>query len=429
MPASPSLLIVPARFKTGKLYTQIATTSAGLVLGSSGDFNVTRATTATRFNSAGLIESVASGVPRLDYYTSGGTAGCPALLVEPSAQNIMAQSETLSVSGNWARNNVLVSGGAIASPDGLASGTLIVATSGSAEHNINRNAATTVASGAVVTTSCFLKAHGTNNFAQLLVGGFAFSPTNPFANFILSGNGAITTGTYSSAFIENYGNGWYRCGITATAAASGTPGYIICPILASGTARNVSFVGDGVNGVYAWGAQVETGSVATSYIPTTTAAVTRNADVVNLSSVSGVIGQTEGTIYAEVVLSRINANQVISLGTLNDRIMINFDSSTSVLALIRVGGVNADYTATIPAIPATGGVYKIALAYKANDYCFAVNGIAYASTASRGVPANMSTLYLGASVFSTAQLNDRIRASALYTTRLTNAELAALTTL
>jgi len=117
------------------------------------------------------------------------------------------------------------------------------------------------------------------------------------------------------------------------------------------------------------------------------------------------------------------------LGTLNDRIMINFDSSGSVLALIRVGGVNADYTATIPAIPATGGVYKVALGYKANDYCFAVNGIAYASTASRGVPANMSTLYLGASVFSTAQLNDRIRAAALYTTRLTNAELAALTTL
>jgi hypothetical protein len=85
MPASPSLLIVPARFKTGKLYTQIATTSAGVVLGSSGDFNVTRATTATRFNSAGLIESVASGVPRLDYSTSGGTAGCPALLVENAA--------------------------------------------------------------------------------------------------------------------------------------------------------------------------------------------------------------------------------------------------------------------------------------------------------------------------------------------------------
>jgi hypothetical protein len=110
--------------------------------------------------------------------------------------------------------------------------------------------------------------------------------------------------------------------------------------------------------------------------------------------------------------------------------MINFDSSTSVLALIRVGGAIDNYTATIPAIPATGGVYKIALAYKANDYCFAVNGVAYnPSTASRAVPANMSAVYLGASVFSTGQLNDRIRAAALYTTRLSNAQLAELTRL
>ena len=108
--------------------------------------------------------------------------------------------------------------------------------------------------------------------------------------------------------------------------------------------------------------------------------------------------------------------------------MINFDSSTGIYALIRVGGANADYNAIIPAIPATGGVYKIALAYKANDYCFAVNGVTYASTASRGVPANMSSVYLGASVFSTAQLNDRIRAAALYPNRLTNAQLQALTT-
>ena len=133
-------------------------------------------------------------------------------------------------------------------------------------------------------------------------------------------------------------------------------------------------------------------------------------------------------MYAEVLFSRINANQVISLGSSNDRIQIFFDSSTGIYALIRVGGVTADYNATIPAVPATGGVYKIALAYKANDYCWAVNGVTYnPSTATRGVPANMSAVYLGASVFSTGQLNDRIRAAALYTTRLSNEQLTLLT--
>ena len=67
---NPSLLIVPARFKTGRLYSQIPSNTDNR-----GDFNVTRATAATRMNASGFIESVASGIPRLDYFASGGTVG------------------------------------------------------------------------------------------------------------------------------------------------------------------------------------------------------------------------------------------------------------------------------------------------------------------------------------------------------------------
>jgi hypothetical protein len=188
---------------------------------------------------------------------------------------------------------------------------------------------------------------------------------------------------------------------------------------------------NGINGVLVWGAQVETGSVATSYIPTTSAAVTRNADVINLSgAVSGCIGQTEGTIYAEVVLSRVNTSPLITIsdGSDSNRIQIAFASATSLIAIIRIAGANANYTVTIPTIPATGGVYKMALGYKTDDYCFALNGTAYASTASRGVPA-CNKIGLGTSATDGAFLNDRIRAAALYTTRLTDGQLAALTTL
>jgi hypothetical protein len=424
---TPSLILVPARFKTGKLYTPVATTSGGLVLGASGDFNVTRATTATRVNASGLIESVASGIPRLDYFASGGVVGCPALLVEPSAQNIMAQSETLSVSGNWSRTNVLVSGGVIASPNGLASGTLIVATSGNTQHSINRQASS-VTSGAVVTVSCFFKAHGTNNFAQLVIGGFEFSPASPFANFNLSGNGAITTGTYSSAFIQNYGNGWYRCGLTTTAAANGSPTCLINPILASGTARDTTFQGDGVNGVYAWGFQVETGPVATSYIPTTTGSVTRNAEVISVSgAVSGCIGQTEGTIYVEFVLSNLVGDRtVFEIGAdNNNRIRIRVNGSTiSANAVVAGAGVGSVSFSSQPL-----GVYKLAYAYKQNDFQAYLNGNAGTPVASGNIPANMSIVGLGTRILTGGAdfFNDRIRAAALYTTRLTNAELALIT--
>jgi hypothetical protein len=129
MPAAPSLLIVPYRSKTGKLYSQIPTSGAG-------DFTVTRNTEARRFNSAGLIESVASGIPRLDYYTSGGTVGCPALLVEPAATNLCLQSEAFNTT--WTR----VSGGtgllpaitanAVVAPDGTTTAETIVFDRGSA---------------------------------------------------------------------------------------------------------------------------------------------------------------------------------------------------------------------------------------------------------------------------------------------------------
>jgi len=168
----------------------------------------------------------------------------------------------------------------------------------------------------------------------------------------------------------------------------------------------------------------------TSPIATTAASGSRSADVISVSgAVSGSIGQTEGTIYAEVVLSRVNTGPMITIsdGTDSNRIQISLLSSTELIATIRVATVNSNYSVSIPAVPATGGIYKMALGYKANDYCFALNGITYASAASRAVPA-CSRLGLGTTATQSAFFNDRIRAAALYTTRLTNEELATLTT-
>jgi hypothetical protein len=422
---TPSLILVPARFKTGKLYTPVATTSGGVVLGASGDFNVTRATTATRVNANGLIESVASGVPRLDYYTSGGTAGCPALLVEPSAQNVALRSAGMEVSGTWQRSNISVTTG-ITSPEGLTTAFDIVESSDvTAQTHELAQTGFSVVSGTAYTFSLFIKA-GTNNRNIRLVFGSANFVGSPVATFNPVSGSVVASGD-CVASIENYGNGWFRCRITATADLTGSS--FLGIYTASGT--SVSYIGNGSGSVQVWGAQAEAGSVATSYIPTTTASVTRNADVITLSgAVSGCIGQTEGTIYAEVVLSRVNANPLITIsdGSDTNRIQIAFASPTSLVAIIRIATVNVNYTVTIPTIPATGGVYKMALGYKTDDYCFALNGTAYANATSRGVPA-CNKIGLGTSATDGTFLNDRIRAAALYTTRLTDSELAALTTL
>jgi hypothetical protein len=393
------------------------------VLASSGDFNVTRATTATRFNSAGLIESVASGVPRLDYYTSGGTAGCPALLVEASAQNVLLQSETFNTSWTLVGLNAFGSGSVANStgttdPFGGTNSDYIQENASAGTHVILQTPAGQV-SGTTYTFSCFVKsAQRTQvNFLNNAGGGAN-------ATFNLSA-GTATLGVGVSALIQNYGNGWYRCILTYTPTA--TVNFNVQVRLADASG-NTSYTGTGTSGLYIFGAQLETGSVATSYIPTTAAAVTRNADVINLTgSVSGCIGQTEGTIYWEGAINRY------------DRVFFTLASGTSTTQCVRlqttgaglIQGVVLSGTAqciigTLAAVT-LGQFYKVAFAYKENDFVLYLNGVQQNTDTSGTLPTNLNSVYLLNSN-GTEITDQRCRAAALYTTRLTNAELAALTT-
>jgi hypothetical protein len=403
---TPSLLIVPARFKTGKLYSQIPTSGAG-------DFTVTRNTAARRFDSAGLVASVASGIPRLDYYTSGGVTGCPALLVEPAATNLCLQSEAFNTT--WTR----VSGGtgllpaitanAVVAPDGTTTADTVV---------FDRNAVS-----------------GSANFSQLeQVINFPTSGTYTFGVYAK----ATTSGDVGKQFYIRTRNtlvsgaltsSWVRYTSTETGLSSGNNTIYI--------GNRGGFTADQSVSVDLWGAQLETGSVATSYIPTTTGTGSRSADVISVSgAVSGCIGQTEGTLYVEVDVRVLGDGRFATLsdGTSNNRIQCRFNAAINGLDfLVRVSGSSADFSisnSSHPSFPATipAGTYKIALGYKQNDYVVAMNGVTYTPTsATRNVPSNFSKVTLGADVSDLNQFNNRIRAAALYTTRLTNAELAALT--
>ena len=391
MPASPSLLIVPARFKTGKLYTQIATTSAGVVLGSSGDFNVTRATTATRFNSAGLIESVASGVPRLDYYTSGGTAGCPALLVEVVATNLALHSRDLT-NAVWSGTTVTTAKNAVGA-DGVASG------------------ATTITATAASGTVLQALSHA--------------SQSRVFSAYIrrVSGTGAIQLTT-------NGGTNW----TTVTISSLYTQVACAAQTVASGTIGiRLAVSGDVVEVDYAQG---EVGPVATSPIATTTTSATRNAEVISLSgAVSGCIGQTEGTLYAEIVAQPYNnasfpAILQVDDGADSQRFAIFIHASGGIRVRLNASGINLGIDSTNPATLVVGQTYKIAAAFGFNgSQALYINGVFQVSGSVTAGPftAALNRVMLGHRGGIVSPF--LIRSAALYTTRLTNAQLAALTTL
>jgi hypothetical protein len=441
---TPSLILVPARFKTGKLYTPLATTSGGVVLGASGDFNVTRATTATRVNASGLIEIVASGIPRLDYYTSGGTAGCPALLVEPAGTNLAWHSHLWVSGSNWSNAQVVVVTGTSGTidPFGTNLANAISPTVVNTTHIAQSNSPTTISytSGTIYTQSAFFK-QGTGvagRYVQMTFpgAGGAFTQLG-YANFDLQlGAVTVVTGTTAdtnrAGSIENYGNGWYRCRFTATCNATITGlGVAAILITASGSTRAPSFSGTTTDILYGFGAQVETGSIATSYIPTTAAAVTRNADNISLSSaVSGCIGQTQGTIYAEFeIRSDTTTRRLFALsdGTQSNRVFLYY-TSNALRAQIQATDISLGNPAA--------GYHKVAFAYQQSG----VSGTLFASldggavvsgTTAGTFPSVLNAVFIGKRESSTddQQWNARIRSAAIYTSRLSNAELIALSTL
>jgi hypothetical protein len=319
-------------------------------------------------------------------------------------------------------------------PAGLNTADLIVATTGTTNHDIRPSVGNldSLVSGTTYTYSVFAKAtSAVSGFLQMYFGAIGFSPASPYANFQLSGNGAITTGTYSAASIQPFGNGWYRCSITATAASSGNVAAPMQAILTSGVTRAGNFAGNGTDGVYLWGAQLEASSVATSYIPTTDAAVTRNADVINVSgAVSGCIGQTEGTIYVDMIPptggTGVNAF-LIGDGTSNNFVLLGRSGAT-----LR-GSIRANNSFILNDLTTSLGqtAIKAALAYKSGDYSLYANGSIVAS----GTTAfTFTSDIIGAGLtnnvdFTAPTITNRYNAYVLYPTRLTNSELAALTQL
>jgi len=408
---TPSLLIVPARFKTGRLYSQIPTSGAG-------DFTVTRNTTATRVGPDGLIASVASGIPRLDYYTSGGVTGCPALLVEPAATNSILQSEAWNVSP-WAATSgsqgATVSGNVTASPDGTTNADKLIEAAVTGSHFCLQPL--TLTSGTTYTASFFVKASERTRGRLRTSGSMAYWDLD----FNLT-SGTVTGGT--NPFIQNFGNGWYRIGATFTANQASN-NFILFLLDASG---NASYTGNGTNGLFVWGAQVEAASGATSYIPTTAGTGSRSADVISVTgAVSGSIGQTEGVLYIECEANNIEDDVFFINRSVTNGIALYKNASNAYIGRIFSSSPSILFTSASNIT----GMVKIAIAYKSGDSTMYLNGsrVGTLNTGAITFNAALNSLVIEKTAgFISGFKPNRIRAVALYNTRLTDAELATLTT-
>ena len=256
-----------------------------------------RGSTGTFVGSNGLIQSAAINTPRFDH--DPVTLASRGLLIEEQRQNLYQRSENFA-DVFWTKTRSSIQSDATTAPDGTTTADkLIEDTTASSTHTIGSIVTPTATPH---TLSVFAK-KGERNFIVLRLGGL-----NDFFN--LDTGVAITN--LNSPTITNYGNGWYRCTVTSSAGTQGS-------FQMSSDGITTSYTGDGTSGVFIWGAQLEAGSFATSYIPTTTSALTRSADVCSITGANftNLWNTAGGTFLFEGVLPNapnLNNRYLLSSG-------------------------------------------------------------------------------------------------------------------
>jgi hypothetical protein len=355
--------------------------------------------------------------PRFDF--DPVTLAAKGLLIEEQRTNLATYSEQFN-NAAWTKGNGSITANAISSPDGAVTADKFSETSANAEHYLLYGA---IALSAVTyTASVYLKA-GERSWANVYL-----SPGSvQYALFDLINGvvGATTAGITAS--IQNAGNGWWRCSITKTTTAANHY-FVVNPMTGNNT--NEIYAGTSGSGIYVWGAQLEAGSFATSYIPTVASTVTRSADVASVNTLSPWMNEVEGTIYAEVssltgALALINQSIAeIDTGVLDNRNKISRYNGVIYGTTTNGGVAQADFS--LGNATSANTVYKAAYRFKANDFAGTINGGTVQTDTSGTVPSSLTKLWLGNNPNSD-YLNGHLRRVAFYPRALTAAELQAIT--
>ena len=351
-------------------------------------------------------------VPRLTYQNGGG--GCPSLLLEKQSTNLFTYSEQMDNS-DWFKNNLTITANSTTSPDGTQNADLLDdGTASSTQHWIYQG--TSFSNSTAYTISFYAKYVSRKYMAVNIYNG----ATSQYVVYDIQ-NGSVYGSTGDvTASITSVGNGWYRVVYTRTMSASGSPNFRIA--MADDTG-NETYTGSNKQ-VYLWGMQCEASSYQTSYIVSTSSSATRVADACFKTGISSLIGQTEGTLFADIDF-KANTGEVgiimeITSGAGTQRVLIYY-SSTTILCYANIGVFSYSQT--------TSERLKIAFAYKSGDSALYVNGIQKAVSSASLSYSSLSQLNIGSNFTNDQPTNSPTNQAVLFKTRLTNAELASLTTI
>jgi len=382
----------------------------------------TPTTTAAITNYIPALQTAASGVARFDHNpTTGESLG---LLIEEQRTNLFTYSDQFNNSF-WTKGDASITANTLVAPDGTLTADQLIETATTNVHYVGTTT-TPALNGITTTFSVYVKKgilSSAPNFIQLYLN---FS-VQGYANFNISNGTLGTTGGGATSSITPVGNGWYRCSITATPSTNCNAFVVFNNNNNSATAVP-SYAGSTSSDVLIWGAQLEAGAFATSYIPTVASQVTRPADNASITGTnfSSWYRQDAGTFYSEANdYSGINNAYLAAYADGNNIVEFRGDGSLNrARVLIKTNG-----TFVVNTVSATSTQpIKQAASFTNGSVSSTANGALFVTNVNVQTPKLLTTLLIGEGITSSVKLNGAIKKIAYYPKSLTNAELQGLTT-
>jgi hypothetical protein len=378
---------------------------------------VTRAlNTATRVNSSGYIEAVNANLPRFDY--DPVTLLPRGLLIEETRANFVLQSNTLN-----AGSGISVTSAAATSPDGTTNAYRVAKTDATTPRYTSNNTSMTVTSNTTYTVSRFVKYDGFNTTVSLEYNNTINWDLSWNAQFTVASTGVtVLSAAGCTAAAQNFGDSWYRITATFTTGALVTsptnPTFLMRLTGASGVT------------VLGYGAQLELGAFATSYIPTTTTNLTRNADAVSMTGTnfSDWYNESEGAFkVCAGLLFDITSSTIMAVKNAAVTNTIGFDLDASNGLRWRITDAGANQAFCYLASPATANTrYIMCGRYKVNSFAASANGGAPVTDSAGTVPATNTYLAIGSnSALGATPINGYVECIYYWPQALTNAEVQA----
>jgi len=396
---NPKLALIPSGYKTATVYSILPNNA-------DGDFDYERNGSATRMRKDGLIEELTvDDTPRLDWLNSD----CPSLLLEPQRTNLQAYSENFSGAA-WTPSSSTITANSSICPNGELTAYKLETTS-----TVGLlGGFLTITANTEYTYSLFVKSDATSVCKIDLYD--TISSSRYFYGTVIFDMATETISTsLATASFDKLDGGWYRLKMTATSPN---------PLLGS-TGVQISLTQAG--SIFIWGAQMEAGGYATSYIKNVDDinGVTRLKDECFNGGDADLFDITEGTFFVDSYVYNSGNFTTISLsdGSVSNRLILIFQNYGTQVRVFSSGGVDSFLYLTFDQRN------KIAVTFKENEYKFFINGALVGSDTSATVPSGMDRLNFSNNTNVSNHFEGKVYDTRVYDRVLTEAEAITLTTI